>query len=146
ARCGWSYGGMVITGVAERVPQRLAQVVYLDAVVPADGETFYDAALVPEGARAADAAAGEAAGTPGFMPVDVPAEWIRAVTPDPADQEWLLAKFVPHPIATWTQPIRLGNPAAGALPRAFVFCTEGKGDATVDDTVRTATRVRADPG
>src|SRR6476620_4249116 len=35
---GWSYGGMIITGVAERVPERLAQLVYLDALVPADGE------------------------------------------------------------------------------------------------------------
>jgi pimeloyl-ACP methyl ester carboxylesterase len=40
---GWSHGGMVIAGVAERVPERLAQVVFFDAVVPADGQSFYDA-------------------------------------------------------------------------------------------------------
>ena len=39
---GWSYGGMIITGVAERVPERLAQLVYLDANVPADGENSYE--------------------------------------------------------------------------------------------------------
>src|SRR5829696_3489499 len=50
---GWSYGGMTITGVAERVPERLAQLIYLDAFVPADGESFYDAFLVPPEARAA---------------------------------------------------------------------------------------------
>ena len=33
---GWSYGGMIITGVAEWVPDRLAGLVYLDALVPAD--------------------------------------------------------------------------------------------------------------
>jgi pimeloyl-ACP methyl ester carboxylesterase len=42
---GWSYGGMIITGVAERVPERLAQLVYLDANMPADGENSYDAEL-----------------------------------------------------------------------------------------------------
>ena len=49
---GWSYGGMIITGVAERVPERLAQLVYLDASVPADGENSYDAELYSEEARA----------------------------------------------------------------------------------------------
>ena len=74
---------------------------------------------------------------PGFSVVDPAAEWIRAMAPDPADHEWLLAKMVPHPIATFTQPVRLGNPAAAALPRAFVFCTEGgKGDAAADFTVQ----------
>jgi pimeloyl-ACP methyl ester carboxylesterase len=53
---GWSYGGMIITGVAERVPDRLAQLVYLDADVPADGETSYDTELYSEEARAADRA------------------------------------------------------------------------------------------
>ena len=41
---GWSYGGMVITGVAEQVPDRLAHLVYLDAFVPQDGQSM--AALV----------------------------------------------------------------------------------------------------
>ena len=71
---------------------------------------------------------------PGFLVIDPYAEWIRALTPDPADQAWLFAKFVPQPLATYTQPIRLGNPAAAAVPRAFIFCTEGKGDAAVDPT------------
>ena len=46
---GWSFGGMTITGVAEQVPERLAQLVYLDAAVPADGQNDYDAN--PEEAR-----------------------------------------------------------------------------------------------
>ena len=53
---------------------------------------------------------------------------------------------MPQPLATYTQPIRLGNPAAAAVPRAFVFCTEGKEDAAVDPIVRTATRVRSARG
>ena len=143
---GWSYGGMIITGVAERVPERLAQLIYLDANVPADGENSYDAELISDEARAADRAAAYAAGRPGFLVVDLYAEWIRSLTPDPADQAWLFAKLVPQPLATYTQPIRLGNPAAAAVPRALVFCTEGKGDAAGDSTVRTAIRLRSAPG
>ena len=55
---------MIITGVAERVPERLARLVYLDAPVPSDGENSYDAELYSEESRAADRAAAEAAGCP----------------------------------------------------------------------------------
>lgn len=39
---GHSYGGVVVTAVAERIPERLAQLVYIDALVPADGESVAD--------------------------------------------------------------------------------------------------------
>jgi pimeloyl-ACP methyl ester carboxylesterase len=47
---GHSYGGMVITGVADRIPERLAQLVYLDAEVPMDGQSELD--LLPPDERA----------------------------------------------------------------------------------------------
>jgi len=142
---GWSYGGMIITGVAERVPERLAGLVYLDADVPVDGETGYDAELCSAEVRTSDREAAEAAGTPDFIPVDHYLDWLRSILPDPVDQAWLFARLVPQPLATYTQPIRLTNPAAVAIPRAFIFCTQGKGDAAEDFTVRTAQRVRSDP-
>src|ERR1700704_6398122 len=40
---GHSYGGMVITGVADRVPDRIRRLVYLDAFVPNDGESLVSA-------------------------------------------------------------------------------------------------------
>jgi pimeloyl-ACP methyl ester carboxylesterase len=140
---GWSYGGMIITGVADRVPERLAALVYLDAAVPADGQDSYDAEPSPAEARATDRAAAEAAGMPGFLPVAPYADWLGSMMPDPHDRAWVFAKLVPQPLATCTQPIRLGNPAAAAVPRVFVFCTEGKGDAGDDQTVA---RVRSAPG
>ena len=48
---GHSYGGMVATGVADRVPQRIAQRVYLDAFVPRDGQALFD--LISPEARSA---------------------------------------------------------------------------------------------
>jgi pimeloyl-ACP methyl ester carboxylesterase len=41
---GWSYGGMVVSGVLDRVPERLARVIYLDAEVPREGESAFDVA------------------------------------------------------------------------------------------------------
>jgi pimeloyl-ACP methyl ester carboxylesterase len=52
---GHSYGGVVITGVAERDPARLAHLVYLDALVPADGQAMVD--FYPPAVRAGLAAA-----------------------------------------------------------------------------------------
>lgn len=143
---GWSYGGMIITGVAEQAPERLAALVYLDATVPTNGENAYDAELISDDARAADLAAADAAGKPGYLVVDLYTEWIRTLTPDPADQAWLFTKLSPQPLGTYTQPIQLGNPAAATISRVLVFCTEGKGDAAEDSTVRTAMRLQSAPG
>jgi pimeloyl-ACP methyl ester carboxylesterase len=146
---GWSYSGMIITGVADRIPERLAQVIYLDADVPANGESGYDAELSSSEARAADVASGVDAGLPGFFTVEPYREWIEAMVPDPVHQAWLFTHFTPQSLATYTQPIRLGikdlesNPAADALPRAFIFCKEGKGAPDVDALVGTANRVRS---
>ena len=128
---GHSFGGMIITGVAERVPERLAQLVYLDASVPADGQNSYDADFIDEEAKleaiAADIAGGMEAGMPGFRPVSPEiVEWLRGAITDPAEAEWFIAKLVPHPLLTDLQPVRLGNPAAAALPRAFILCTADK--------------------
>jgi pimeloyl-ACP methyl ester carboxylesterase len=142
---GWSYGGMIITGVAERAPERLAQLVYLDALVPVNGENSYDAEQSSEQVRAGDRAAAEAAGLPGFILVEPYRDWLGSLIPDPVDRAWLFAKLVPQPLATYTQPLRLSNPAAAAVPRTFVFCTEGKEGA--DDVFSsTATRLRSAPG
>src|SRR5262245_33383250 len=38
---GHSYGGMVVTGVANRMPERIAKLVYLDAFVPGNGDCVF---------------------------------------------------------------------------------------------------------
>ena len=139
---GWSYCGMVITGAAERTPERLAGLVYLDAEVPEDGLSASDVWPDGEEPRAADRAEAKAAGTPGFLPVPVNA--VRAMVADEADREWVLAKSVPHPLATFAQPVRRGDPAAARLPRAYVFCTGGKDPGGPEPAY--LARVRSGPG
>ena len=85
---GHSFGGQIITGVAERVPERLAQLVYLDASVPADGQNDYDADIMSEevkqAAIAADVAGGVEAGMPGFRPVSPGiVEWLQGAINGP---------------------------------------------------------------
>src|SRR5205085_9951525 len=59
---GHSYGGMVVTGVAERSPDRIGHLVYLDAVVPEDGRSLLDLRPPAESARLRDITEREGAG------------------------------------------------------------------------------------
>jgi hypothetical protein len=58
------------------------------------------------------------------------------------------AASTPDPLLTNQQPVKLGNPAAAALPRAFILCTGDKdltADPQMDAYVLTVERVRSDP-
>jgi pimeloyl-ACP methyl ester carboxylesterase len=135
---GWSYAGMVIAGVADRVPERLAQVIHLDAYVPEDGQSSYD---IDPGDRDADLAAVEAAGTPGYVPP--PLGWIAEAVTDEAVRAVMLERMTPHPLATFAQPIRLSKPDAATVPRAYVRCIAGRDPA--DPERAYLARVRDDP-
>jgi pimeloyl-ACP methyl ester carboxylesterase len=117
---GTSYAGMVIAGVADRIPRRLAQVIYLDATVPEDGQCFYDA--WPDGVEvaAADKQQAEAAGTPGWVPP--PLEWVAEAIADEAVRACMLARMTPHPLATCAQAIRFTSSDAVRVPRAYIHC------------------------
>lgn len=150
---GHSFGGMIITGVAEKVPERLAQLVYFDAGVPVDGQNAYDVDWISEDARqeaiVTEVTEGMEVGMPGFRPVSPGVvEWVRSMIEDPAEAEWFISRLVPHPELTNLQPVRLGNEAAAALPRAFILCTADKdlaADPQMDPYVLTVERVRSDP-
>ena len=109
---GHSFGGMVITGVADLIPEKLSHLIYLDAYVPKDGESASDL-LGPE-IVAQIMALVEQYGE-GWMVPHIP---LPDEIPDP--------RYVPLPLKTATQPVRSRNPAAWALPRTFIYCTEEK--------------------
>lgn len=115
---GHSYAGQVVTAVADRIPDRLAQRVYLDAFVGSDGEAAID--LLPD--TVAEHWRESAAG-PGFgWLVPVRSLTVLGVT-DQEDLDWLTSRLTPHPWLTYTEPLRLTG-AADRVPAAFVECTE----------------------
>ncbi len=123
---GHSYGGVVVTGVADRIPRRLVQVIYVDAFVPCDGQALVD--LAPPQVRSLMTAAATTCLPDGRLPF--PGE--------PFDR-----RVRPHPVATFTQPLRLTSPDLHGTPRAFIHCTS-KGEpvpvmyAGVEDAARRA--------
>lgn len=114
---GSSYGGMVITGVAELAAARLAHLVYLDGFVPADGQALMDL-LPPEIAAELRVAArdhGDGWRIPPFPPA-------RFGVTDPEDAAWLSRHLVPQPIRTFEQPIQTGD--AARVKRTYIHCSE----------------------
>jgi pimeloyl-ACP methyl ester carboxylesterase len=103
---GHSYAGMVITGVAERVPERLSQIVYLDAYVPRDGQALVD--LLPAALVEALEAQADAVGDGWRLPHD----------PPDADRR------TDFPVAPAFEPLAVRNPAAAELPHSYIACVE----------------------
>ena len=113
---GHSYGGMVIAGVVERSPERIAHAIYLDAFLPNDGESIRDignpdldeiAATYGDGWRMPPPG-----GAAGF-----------GVT-DPDDVAWIDARLGDQPYATFTEPIRLTRSEDDGIARSFILATD----------------------
>lgn len=121
---GQSYGGLVITGVAERVPERLAQLVYLDGLIPQDGQSGWDVTDPALRARIEQRVRARGDGWRLLPPPDAP------------------ARITAHPFKPLTQPLVMKNPAAARLPHTFVYCTQTQAGRLTLDTI--AARVRAE--
>jgi pimeloyl-ACP methyl ester carboxylesterase len=132
---GHSYGGPVITGAADLVPERIGHLVYLDAEVPQDGEAEMD--LMPPEERSAYEESAKLHGDGWRIRPPLPDPFPPGL--DPAVQ-WAMSRMVPQPLRTFTQPLRLTN-TAPRFRRTYVLHTEGKDDQELPDHVR---RIRAD--
>ncbi len=111
---GHSFGGMVISGVAEQVPDRISQLIYLDAMVPNDGESAIDVC-----GKLWD----------NFAPFikDSVVLYPFGKTKDtyPTD--------VPQPLKTFTEPLKISNPLVKNIPTAFIKMTKnGTSDSAFD--------------
>jgi pimeloyl-ACP methyl ester carboxylesterase len=119
---GHSYSGLIIASVADRVPHRLAHLVYLDAFIPKDGQSALD--LFDQEDRAAILERVHNGGEGWLLPPREPAHYgIKSSD----DMRWAGEKFGSQPFKTWQQPVRLTNPAATTVPRTYIFCTATEG-------------------
>ena len=118
---GHSYAGLVVSGVSEQVPDRIAHRVHLDAFLPRDGEAGID--LLPE--TVAHHYRESVAG-PGFGWLIPPRSLEVLGVTDPADLAWLQPRLTPQPWLTYSQPVCLGG-AASAVTGSFIECTDWMG-------------------
>jgi pimeloyl-ACP methyl ester carboxylesterase len=104
---GHSYGGLVITGVAEEVGERIASIVYVDAFIPADGQSFADFAPGLDPTKAMTPAPPTSAG-------DYPTE---------AERAWVDAKATPQPTGTFTEKLHVTGAYQRIARKTFVVAT-----------------------
>lgn len=119
---GHSYGGMVISGAANEIPDRLAHLVYLDAMLPVDGENVID--IHPMTANFIELAARSEGGWR-VPPLPESPQGLFGVT-DPDDKAWVRSMLTDQPVRCFQQRVRLDNPAATAIPRTHIHCTTNR--------------------
>ncbi|VVD63193.1 Pyrethroid hydrolase [Pandoraea aquatica] len=126
--CGHSYGGLVITGVAHEIGERIRTLFYLDAYAPAEGQSLVDI-TGPETALAFLAQAGQHGGM-------IPAIPAALFNVNDADAAWVDRMSGPQPLATFVQGVRGGVDSVPVANRTYVFASRNGGDWFVETHAR----------
>jgi pimeloyl-ACP methyl ester carboxylesterase len=129
---GHSYGGMVATGVADRARDRIAQLIYLDAFVPRNGQSLFELNEIGRQPMRDRAKSGDGWRVP---PNPTPPD-----TPQ-ADLDWLTERRVDMPIKCFEQGLKLS--AEPAMLRSYIYASR----ITPADTFGPfAARAKSEPG
>jgi pimeloyl-ACP methyl ester carboxylesterase len=122
---GHSYAGMVVTGVAGRVFERLRHLAYLDAYLPRPGQSLVD--LIPPERLVSMRQRVRDEGKGWLLPSVEPVPWEvtvreRYLVQDEAELRWMLNRLVGQPFKTMTEPVDVSDARAAALPRTYIRC------------------------
>jgi pimeloyl-ACP methyl ester carboxylesterase len=131
---GHSYGGMVVTGIADRLPARIKKLVYVDAIVPENGQSMLDV-FGPE--RAVRIMAD--AGAHGGIAIPCPSPSYFRLPPALEDKAGYAGTL--QPLATFVERLHLAN-GAWHGPRAYIVAGAYAGSIFL---TRFWPRVSADP-
>src|SRR6478609_9724745 len=112
-----SYAGMLGTAVADRMPERLRHLVYVDAVVPCPGESW--SSTHASATREARLAAALASPDYSFPPPDPAVYGLRG-----DDHAWVARRQVPHPGHTYQAALQFDPQRVASVPRTFIDCID----------------------
>ena len=121
---GHSYAGIVVTAVADRVPERVSRLVYLDTAPLPDGTALIET-VPPETKRYIESQV-EELGDGWRWPMPPEEELAVFGSLEGVDEDHLRllrSRAAPQPFGTYTQPLRLENPAREALPKLGILCS-----------------------
>jgi pimeloyl-ACP methyl ester carboxylesterase len=116
---GHSFGGLPVSGVADRIPERIRHLVYLDSLLVPPGKSPFDI-LAPEVVAKRLKAAEESSGGLSLPPQ--PPETFGVS--DPADIAWLQRRLTPHPLGTYASALNITHPVGNGLPCTYIACTQ----------------------
>jgi pimeloyl-ACP methyl ester carboxylesterase len=115
---GHSFGGNPISVVADRIPEALKHLVYVDSIILENGESAFsklDPEIVAQRMKLAQETSGGLT-----MPPPPPAAF--GVT-EPHDAEWLIRRLTPHPVNSYQVPIRLNHSLGNGIRKTYIACT-----------------------
>src|SRR5215218_3048420 len=121
---GHSYGGLVVTGAADRIPERISQLVYLDTAPLPDGAILLEKFPLEARKRTEDQV--QEVGEGWKFPMPPPEELANMASLEGVDEDHLrllYSRATPQPFGTYTQPLRLTNPAREELPKLGIVCS-----------------------
>jgi len=110
--CGHSYGGFVISGVAEQAADKIGSIVYLDAFVPENGDSM--ASLTSQAVRDSLKIATERGD------IGVPARPAAAFLVNDKDQAWVDSLTGPQPIETMTEPMKITGARERIAKKSYI--------------------------
>ena len=114
---GHSFGGHVINGVADRMPQLLRQLIYLDGLVVQHGQSALS--IMPPAVQAERTRTMDAEGL--RMTIPSPDQFGLS---DPAQLAWVMRQLTPHPLKGYTEPLQLQHPLGNGLPKTYIAVTD----------------------
>jgi pimeloyl-ACP methyl ester carboxylesterase len=119
---GHSFGGVPISGVADRIPEKIRHLVYLDAVAIESGQTAFST-YPPKEVEERIAASNKANGGLAVpIPKTLPPSW--GLKEGTEDYAWVLRRVTPTPLGAYTTALDLHAPIGNGLPKTFVRCTK----------------------
>jgi len=125
---GWSYGGIVTTGVLSRAQERIRSMIYLDAFVPEDGKAWMDYAL-PQSRNAMESCRQRDEAVP-----PPPLSYFKVTEPKLVD--FITPRLVSHPWRTLFEPLNV-LPQPPDMPVAYVRCLRHEQAALTEALERT---------
>lgn len=114
---GHSYGGMVITAVADRIPEKINKLVYVAAVLPMDGESMFDAVGPEISALLSNSAKN---GNGWEVPPGTPESY---GIEDSEDIKWFKNSSTPHPLKSFQQKISYHSSSFEKLNKTYIKCS-----------------------
>ncbi|MBI2799101.1 MAG: alpha/beta hydrolase [Gammaproteobacteria bacterium] len=120
--CGHSAGGMVITAVADRIPERLRGLLYLDASLPNNGQSMFDFMGESQGIPALFRTLANAHGDGWRVPAGVPFDAAGFGVNDPLDAAWVNRRMTAHPLAAFEDRVALTGAWERVAHRTYIRC------------------------
>ena len=117
---GHSFGGLAVSSVADRMPERIRHLVFLDGLILQGGQSPFSVLPADVVAKRRKQAADTADG----LAIPVPPVTVFGIAEDHPEAAWVQRRLTPHPLGSYESPLKLANPVGNGRPCTYIRCTD----------------------